>query len=303
MDVTQAQAWLERALRQPANPTPLEAFAEERFIEVKHGAVRALHAPGEGGARPLVFIPGFGAGIRGWQDFYGLVLGQVELYVIETLEKKTTRLGPEPHDLSPEQMARDMGEAIRALGLEGQDYVMMGSCWGATLMLVGALAGDLSPPTLATYDPMHAMYFNKLALRCVASHLPVGLIERLRAPLRDFMLRDMHEPTQRARSEAFINDADPYRWSRTAAAAWDLELYDIVGALQREVLVFNGSHDAVHDSSHYPRLAQAMPGGRFFHMPVDESDRERLAAVVSLALASVSADEALPEALLAFEQP
>ena len=56
----------------------------------------------------------------------------------------------------------------------------------------------------------------------------------------------------------------------------------------------------MHDSSLYPDIARGLPRGRFFHMPVVESDRERLIGVVSVTLARAE-HGVVPPALAAFE--
>ncbi len=299
------RAWLKSALAVPPDPRPLDdpAVAEIDYVPVPEGELRVLHAPAVDGAarRPIVMLPGFGATLEGWQDFYGLTESRVDLYVIETLEKRTTRLHSEAPDLGVLRMAEVLQRALDHLGLSGRDFVLFASCWGSTIVLEGLIQGALTAPTVAAYDPMHAMWFPPWFLRHISPRLPAWLIDRLRGPIKDVALRGMDEPTQRQRTEAFIAAADAFRWKTAAEAAADEELFGRLGGIREEVLVFNGSHDKIHDRSLYPRVAREIPRGRFFDMEVDESERERLSAVIALELARVSADEGVPETLAPFE--
>ncbi|MEM1348646.1 MAG: hypothetical protein AAGI01_08835, partial [Myxococcota bacterium] len=84
--------------------------------------------------------------------------------------------------------------------------------------------------------------------------------------------------------------------------AADFELYGRLHFIDREILVFNGSSDTIHSEEQYPEVARQLPRGRFFYRKVDESQRERLAAIGAEALASVSGN-IVPEVLRMLEQP
>ncbi len=291
-------AWLQAALRRPAPAVDVESVARISFFPVDGGSHRILRIPGDG-ARRVVFLPGWGATILGWQDFYAMLHGRVELIIIETLEKSTTPIDPAWPDRSVRQMARNTAKTIASLELD--DYVLLGSCWGASVLLEGLLDGQFTDaPTLVAYDPMHAMWFSPALLKYVAPLLPVPLINAARKLIQTLALRGMDQPVQRQRAEAFIAAADAARWKRFAIAAADFELFGRLGGIEREVLVFNGSHDHVHDRDNYPKIAAELPRGRFFFMEVGEADRERLAAVIALALAETPAS---PASLDAFEVP
>ena len=115
--------WLRRALEGVmAKPSvPLESWpgVEVRQVPVADGVARVLHArPAQPvGCRPVVFIPGFGATIGGWQEAYDVLLGEDELYVIETLEKSTTTLSHPTPDLSVRGLALQVSQALAALEL------------------------------------------------------------------------------------------------------------------------------------------------------------------------------------------
>jgi pimeloyl-ACP methyl ester carboxylesterase len=298
--MSESSDWLQDELRRDCPAISFEERAEIRFVEVDGGSHRVLSTPGQG--RPVVFVPGWGATLEGWSDLTDRLVGRVPLTVIETLEKGTTPIDRSWPDRSVLQMARNVQTTVHALGL--QDYVLVGVCWGGAVLLEGCIAGLFEDaPTLVTYDPMHAMWFSPMFIRLVAPLLPVGLIDAIRGPLSAFALRKMDQPVQRARAEAFVAAADAWRWKTFARAAADFELFGRLSAVQREVLVFNGSSDLIHDAAHYPRIAAELPRGRFFRTPVAESDRERLGGVLCAALSAGSRQEPVIAPLAGYEQP
>lgn len=204
------RAWLTKAIAADLHPRRIDdpGVAEIQHLPVPDGAIRVLHVPHEGG-RPVVMVPGFGATLEGWEEFYGLTMGRVNLYVIETLEKSTTRLDSQDPDLSVARMAEDIQRALDHLGLAGADFVLAGSCWGATIILEGLIRGALDAPTVFAYDPMHSMWFSPWVLKHLTPRLPVGLIDKLRGPIGAVALAGMTQEVQRRRSESFSS----WRWT------------------------------------------------------------------------------------------
>jgi pimeloyl-ACP methyl ester carboxylesterase len=199
--------------------------------------------------------------------------------------------------------ARDIQMALRALGLAGKrDFVLLGACWGASMILEGLLAGELDAPTIILADPMHTLWFSKWVLRWISPLLPAGVVRLLRPFLRQALLGDMKESAQKQRTFAFVNSADIWKWKKSAEAARDFELFGRLHSVGRELFVINGTADKVHDQGHYPRIARELPGGRFLYLPVEESRRERMFAAVALQFARQSAADGLPASLAGFEK-
>jgi hypothetical protein len=278
---------------------------EEIWVPVEGAEIRVLHCvPSRPIARrPIVLVPGWGVIPAGYQDFYQSVRGKAELYYIETREKGSSRIRGRKPDMSPGRSARDIGTALDALGLLGKrDFVLTGVCWGSTLILQGLREGVLDAPTILAADPMHTLWFPKWLLRYVAPLAPSFLLGALRWLIVAAMIGDMEEQTQKGRDYAFARAADPWRWKRSAQAAKDLELFGALGGVPREVVVLNGTNDKVHDQSHFPRIANEIPRGRFLYMPTDESNRERCIGAAALEFARVTAVDGVPGTLAEFEK-
>lgn len=278
------------------------AVAEVSFHEVEGGAQRVLHIPApDFPGRPVVLLPGWGAPIEGWLEYYAPILGRVELYVIETREKPHTRIDKSYKDKSVARMAHNVDMTLKSLNLG--DHAMFGSSWGSAVILEGLIHGCFEDtPAFGVCDPAPRIWFSKFFLKMIAPMIPVGLLTVIKNPAKAIALRNFDQPVQRARVETFIENADPWRWKNFAIGAADFELVGRLSQIEREVWIINGAHDAIHDSSQYHDLTAEIPNGRFFHHKVDESQRERLNAIITESLARASGTN-LPDVLAAMEQP
>ena len=276
----------------------------ELYVPVPEAQIRVFHSQPAGGSRrrPIVLVPGWGTIPQGFQSFYEAVHGQAELFYLETREKNSSRVRGRKPDMSIGRSARDIQAALEALGLAGRDFVLLGACWGASMILEGLMEGVLEAPTVILADPMHTLWFSKWVLRWISPMLPAAAVRLIRPVLRQAMLGDMEDTVQKQRTFAFVNSADIWKWKKSAEAAREFELYGRLAAVKGECFVINGTADKVHDQSHYPRIARELPGGRFLYVPVDESRRERMFAAVALQFARLSAVDGLPASLAGFEK-
>jgi pimeloyl-ACP methyl ester carboxylesterase len=278
----------------------------ELYIDVDDGQIRVLHHrphPSRA-ARPIVFIPGWGTVLEGFTGFFNLMSGRAECYYVETREKNSSRLDRGTARLDMDQKAKDIARALESLGLNEQDdFLLVSTCWGSAVVAHGLIEGILKAPTVLLFDPMHTLWFPRWILRHVSPVTPVLFWRMVRPLARMIALAGMKEESQRARACLFIDSADIWKWKKSAEAVREFELYGRLHAIPQEVLVFNGVRDKIHDQAHYPRIAAEIPKGRFFHMPVDESEREELIALTALEFAAVSHKDPVPDAVSIYEKP
>jgi pimeloyl-ACP methyl ester carboxylesterase len=277
---------------------------EEIYIPVEDAEIRVLHIRPERPAarRPLVFIPGWGVIPEGFAELYGVIHGQADFYYIETREKGSSRIHSKRADMSVSQSARDIQAALDSLGLSKlDDFVLAGSCWGSATILQGVIDGSLDAPTVVAIDPMHSLWFPKWLLRYVSPILPIPAVNLLKPILRNALLGDMEEEAQKKRVDAFIDAADNWKWKKSADGAIDFELYGKLSRVDKEIFVFNGSVDKIHENANYPQIAHELPKGRLIYMPVHESQRERCMAVACLEFAKVKREKGVPASLARFE--
>jgi pimeloyl-ACP methyl ester carboxylesterase len=282
------------------------AHGEHIMVPVDDAQIRVIHLRPERpeGLRPVVFVPGWGVVPQGFQEFYAALHGKVDLYYVETREKASSRILTKNADMSVSRSARDVQAAIDALGLnDGRDFALVGSCWGSAVILQGLIEAVIRAPTVVVVDPMHRLWFPDWVLRYVSPLLPVFVTRLIKPVLRRALLGDMKEKFQKQRIDLFIDQADVWKWKRSADAALNFELFGRLGAISREIFVFNGTTDKVHDQKDYPRIARELPKGRFVYMETGERERERLMSIACLEFSRVRAADGLPPALAPFEKP
>ena len=278
---------LASALDHALHPESLGAEGAARIhrVPVVGGTIRVLERPGPG--RPVIILPGFGAPIQPWDDCYRRVMDHAHLLVIETMEKSSAHITDRTTaDLSMSGLARQVAAAIQHLQLA--DASIVASCHGAAVLLEGIRLGVLKPRVALAFDPMDRLFPPRWLTEWVGPCLPVRLVSRLRDPIGALVLRRMKEPHQRARVEAFIQAAEPWRWIQTAQLSAPFHLLGNMAGIDHEVLVFAGSTDAMHRPETAMAVARELPRGRFFHVPVEETHREALVAALARA---VSADQ------------
>ncbi|MCE7740338.1 MAG: hypothetical protein GPJ50_13265, partial [Candidatus Heimdallarchaeota archaeon] len=193
-------------------------------------------------------------------------------------------------------------DVINYLELDKEDFVLLGTCWGGAIILHGLIDGTIDAPTIVTQDPMHTLWFPKWFLRFVSPFLPVFVVRLFKPIIRNIQLRGMNEEVQRRRAETFIEDAELWKWKRSADSIINFELIGNISTITKEVVVTNGTKDKVHDQITYPNMAAEMPYGRFIYMKTDESRRERLIGLIALEFSKVTVNDGLPPSLRDFEK-
>lgn len=284
-------------------------YTKEYYLPVEDGEIRVFHHLPKNsiGRRPVVFLAGWGTTPEGFRNFFDVVNDRIEYYYIETREKNSSRLDRSRAQMGMDQQAQDVERVLQSelqtvdTG-ELRDFVLIGTCWGSTILAHGLARNILSAPTAVLFDPMHTLWFPKWLLKWVVPLTPLWLWNLIRPLGKRIALRGMDEPTQRRRAELFIDNATLWKWKRSGLQVQNVDLYRSMPQIRQEVLVMNGVRDKIHDPQHYPRLAALIPEGRFFYLPVDESQREQLLGLASVLFAQVTKDEGLPEELRGFER-
>ena len=106
-------------------PPALAATGTRRAANDDTGSSHSQRPREPKSARPVLFVPGWGAIPQEFQEFYEFLGDEVELYYLETREKRSSLLRGKNPPMSVEQSARDVATAIRHLGLEGSDFVLI----------------------------------------------------------------------------------------------------------------------------------------------------------------------------------
>ena len=273
-------------------------------VPVDNGTIKIRHIKPEKpiSKRPVVFVPGWGNTPVTFQDFYKIVHNKLEFYYVETREKETSKLQRCKADMSISQKAKDIQRVIEYLNLTSRDFVLLGACWGGSIILQGLLEKTIKAPTLIAFDPMHYFWYNNFIVKYLAPILPPFTVYILRPILKFFALRGMKEKVQRQRLETLIAAAVPWKWRRAAIASKNFEVFGKLHQIQEEVFVVNGTTDKVHDQKNYPIMAKEMPNGRFIFLKTHESNREFIMGTTALEFSKIKKEDGVPSILKVFEK-
>jgi hypothetical protein len=275
------------------------------WIPVDDGEIRVLHIKPQNpvNTRPILYIGGWQTMAYQFAETFEVLYNKVEVYFLESRESYTSKLHRWKADLSVSQKAKDTQAVISYFNLKEKDYILFGTCWGATIALQGLLDKTINPPqTIVIFSPMHKLWINKFFLKVIGPILPAFFIAFLLKVVPVFLFAGEKAKTQKNRMFRTIKDAVAWKWKKAALAAKNLELFGKLSAIQEEVLVIGGTHDMVHKAHDYPRFADEMPNGRFFYFGIDESERELTLGYLLLELAKISAEDKIPTSFIEFEK-
>lgn len=295
MDSGLTPQWLASA---PRDPRGLLEVTTQTLVDVPDGQTRVLHHVPERsvGCRPVVVLPGFSAPIGPWQAVYAMLQGQVEFYVLETLEKASPPLHSPRPDLSFLGLARQVEATLEQLGLSQRDYVMMGASLLGTTLAEGMAAGVLKPPTAIAFDTLRRFWFPPWFLDWFAPLLPLWFLRFGLGPGARLLLSGMKEQAQRERLLAIVAAADPFRWRTSAHQNARYDLYERAPLIESEIFFTVGVGDRVHDDTVSRKAADLAPGGQLLCIPGGESQREALLGALLVELAKVPGG-GLPESV------
>lgn len=288
---------------------PVPSFWEEPNCKIHHvpvqgGTIRVIHVKQKNpqNIRPVVFISGWSTMARLFNDFYEMLHNRIDFYFVETREKISSNIKRKKAHMDLSQNARDVQSVIEYFDLPGQDFVLFGSCWGASVMFQGLLDGTLKAPQYVTFAPMHKLWFNKFVLKWLAPILPVFIISLLMKILPPLMFMGMKAKKQKKRMLDSFKDTVVWKWKKAAIAAADFELFGKLSKIEEEVLVIAGTHDRVHDAKNYPRFTDELPNSRFLFLGIDETEREYALGLLVNELSKITTEEYIPEYLKEFEK-
>lgn len=276
--------------------------AEHIYIPVDGGEIRAIHIKPENpiSKRPLLFLPGWAVPPIAFQDFYAIAHKKYDFYYLETREKTSSRIS-RLGNFKMSQKAKDIGIAIKYLGLDKRDFVLSGACWGAAMIIQGLIDKTVNAPTIVLQDPMHYFAFSRV-ITFLAPIIPTLLLKLLKPVLRKQRVGEMKEKRQLERVDAVIDDITYWKWKRAAHQCRNFEMYGNLHKINQEVLIVNATEDYIHQVIDYPNIAHQIPKGRFFQLQTHEKNREFVFGTVIGEFTKVT-KEWIPESMKKFEVP
>ena len=135
-----------------------EGVCEVKYVPVDGAELRVFHHKPKNPItkRPILFISGFGTSPWSWRHFNTPMYEKGEYYFLETREKTSSKVftGRLRTNMTIDQNAKDLAEAIKYLELDNTDFVLYGTSYCGAIALTGLANEYLSAPTVAVHDPL-----------------------------------------------------------------------------------------------------------------------------------------------------
>lgn len=274
------------------------------YVPVEDGELRVFHHKPKNDItkRPIVFFPGFGNPPWTWRYFSVPSHNRGEYYIIDTREKRSSNMNKHRKiNMTIDQMAKDVGDVIKYLGIDKQDYVLMSSSWGGGVLLQGLINKYYNPGTTLALDPFPKFVHQKLVVRVFFGLTPGFILDGIKMLLAKFVLLTMRNKAQKERNMATVNEAVGWKWRRTLLQNLSFDIYSDLNKIDNEVYLFHGPKDKYHPRKIYYTIACSIPNCRFFFMDAAEDKRELLAGAIAHQFAKQTKNDKVPEFFQQFE--
>ncbi|NHJ47719.1 MAG: alpha/beta hydrolase [Asgard group archaeon] len=273
-------------------------------IQVQRGTIKVYHHKPEKtiAKRPIVFIPGFGTASITWRNFHASHHGDIEYYHIETRDKKSAKIRRGiKTNLSIDRIALDIAETIEQLGLNNNDYVLMGACMNGGVLLHGLIHNYFKPPTTIAMDPFTKWTQNRVFVKYFLPVLPPVIFGALKNIIGRSVMKNMTNEEQIKRNQANIDEAVAWKWRKFAITNVNLDINNELSKIKEEVIILHGPPDKYHPEGTFMKVAERIPKGRFFHMGVSNDIREIMVGVFATEFAKISKEDGIPKLLQPYE--
>ncbi len=252
--------------------------------------------------RPILFVSGFGTSPWSWRHLNTVLYEKGEYYFLETREKSSSKLTTKRRKvkMSIDQNAKDLAHVISYLGLDKRDFVLFGTSYCGTIILIGLANKYFTAPTIAIHDPLENFRVQRRLFSLIAL-VPPFILELLKMPLAKIVLWKLENKSAKQRYMDFIRNANTWKWKKSMWPNLTFKIDKFLPKINEEVLVLHGTKDRYHGDEVFIEIANALPEGRYFYMDSPNEFRELIVGIFSLELMKKTKDDMIPETLEEFE--
>ena len=255
-------------------------LAEKKYIDTSDNSeVLTIYSKAQAKNRTdfsLVFIPGWGTPILGWDEFLLEASKYFDLYYLETREMKSSILSKDSkYDI--DRFSTDLQEVIENFGLDMNHTIVYGSSFGA-LVFAHALAKKkinpylsfLSGPTGKIQMPPFIKY---------ALHIFPPSFFNIFAPFGRWWIRKVKSssPQQTERYLSIIDNADPPKWKKIGKHLSHNTFWDVYEDIDSRVIVIDESEDKLHESENTQRIANSIPNSKYIDLKTNDITHSKVA--------------------------
>ncbi|MHA1213391.1 MAG: hypothetical protein ACTSSH_13150 [Candidatus Heimdallarchaeota archaeon] len=258
-----------------------EGECEQFYIPVDEGEIRVFHRKPKNitAKRPILFY-----------------------YFLETREKASSRIKRNcKTNLTVDQKAKDVGVAIKHLGLDKRDFVLYGTSYCGGVVLQGLIQKYFTAPTIVVFDPQGNWTYSRKAVKWLLPILPPFIMGAFRFVFAKIILRTMKNQHQKERILDFIRGANPYKWRKACMQNLHFDITNQFDKISEEIFVVHGTKDKYHPGVTFYNYAKNMPKGRFIYFNCENELREIFNGILGSVFANVTKDKGMPDQIASLE--
>ena len=207
---------------------------------------------------PLIFFPGWGSLIDGWQIVLQKMTENFEIYYVESREKGSAH-HPKEEVLTIDSLGNDLPYIINNFNLANQEYILFGSSLGATVILdaisnnkVDPFAAILIGPNAEFNAPRYWVWLTWL--------MPPMFFYFIKPIIKWYMKKkylDMDtDPAQYTKYARALDAANPARLRRSALNFSKYKIWERLNNFHHKILIFSGSKDIMHKYDQTVKLSK-----------------------------------------------
>lgn len=222
---------------------------------------------------PVVFVAGWISLIIGWKAVLREMTKDFTVYYIETREKISSKTKGRVEQ-SVEAIGRDIVDLVSHLGLQANQYILLGSSLGGTALLDGCRYLPVPPTCLVLIEPNAEFRIPKIWRLVIHLFYPgIYLIVRpaIKWYLRNFRLNTEADPGQYQKYCRSLDAADPWKLKKAAMALWDYQVWDLLKDIPFPTLLFSASKDKLHEPKNIEKMMTLMPNATYIDMETNQN--------------------------------
>jgi alpha-beta hydrolase superfamily lysophospholipase len=247
--------------------TALEKRARQHRMMMRDGVqVRVLEfdlGP-QPARRTLLVVPGMATVFQSWQEAVQLLSDGYRIFYFESREKASSVLPDHPAKaiITLREMALDLGEVTRQLGLELHPYYVLASSTGSTILIEALSHGWILPRGAILVGPMVKPRIGRMAAfltSCTPMALKNLVMPFYRAYLRAVYVNRKRHPEQYAK---YIRAAEEVELPKIYRLLWEMTTYDgseLLANVTTPCLLAGASRDGMHVLAETRRIQRLLP--------------------------------------------
>ncbi|MCE7742886.1 MAG: hypothetical protein GOP50_10565 [Candidatus Heimdallarchaeota archaeon] len=213
----------------------------------------------------LVLSVGWGTVVPAWDALLMDAAKDFEVVYVESREKGSSDV-PKTADLGLERMAKDLHEAIKFLKIEDNKLILLGSCIGATMVILG-MHKNMYNPFMPVLIAPPARFELPPGLRYLIPFSPTFLWKPAQPVLRWWVIKSKSEDArQAAKYLRTLEEADVKKWKKQGLRLAYKRYWWLFPLVKNHVLLIAAETDKMHDAKVTKKVEGLMENTTYVNM-------------------------------------